>query len=921
MPKHEGFPILAKILLCTLPLMLFVVSTTRAQGDRGGDYYRSQYVKLYRAYLKDTNDVSLHVKLSEFYADTKNPMCNIPLAKRYISRAERKYRSMLGGNDNDKELRRLIGRGITLQSLADAGKKISQSAILKLNSEELSVVQIDQYVECFSDDRQVLRLAGLQRVKTAYRSALRQNTIDAYSSFVKQYPGTDEAKSAEKHIAILVDSIYSTTTDATQTEAYLLKYIENDGVRMAITKRQSESAYKVASSANTIESYRDFLDKYPSSPYSIAVVGRIDSLQYESFKRLRSAKDYVRFALANDGSELADKSIDELFRKVMQENDVQAALLFMQHFSLDPRYVDVYRRFFEWHAQEGSHQLIELFSQTHSDYPFKSSVTDELHEAADIEVVDLKNRYDESMLWNYSELVKTFHSKRIAYVALQRMLQKSIAERDWPSAIERCESFAGRFQGYNKEATDKMYSLLTAQYDGAREPRSVVVDGNEIVGLAVSPTGDAIYYNRLSPSGTKEIWSARMTDGEWKPSGRVIVDGIGNESVEVFSLFDGGKKMLVGVDGDIMVAVCENSSWRVSQNPPYPVNTDYIETDAFMLPDGSGMLLASDRPEGFNVQKSGMNYHGDDALATDIYFVPYTEKGWGEAVNLGFRVNTCYCERYPVLSQDLKTLFFVSDRGGGLGYGDIYVSRRSDSGDWQSWTEPTNLGKEINSAFGERGLSLHPVANTLLFCSQRDGAVGRVFEAETDGLGSENFSKVCFAETDMVDCRVFDAVSGTEMRIDFDGEKRCLTTRNGRRYAVAVLRKNHWQPMCEMVGGKDTFFVAESTSVRDLPGKSFVMNYLVFDTSGDGFSTLGRAEIENLSLFLDKNEGIAVDLIVAFPGTNTGVCHAKSVEIGEKVRNLMESYGLNAGRVTVVGRGNLDNRQATALPTVTVRFK
>ena len=58
----------------------------------------------------------------------------------------------------------------------------------------------------------------------------------------------------------------------------------------------------------------------------------------------------------------------------------------------------------------------------------------------------------------------------------------------------------------------------------------------------------------------------------------------------------------------------------------------------FRVENGTGMLLASDRPNGQNLQPSGALFHGDTALATDLYFIPYTQNGWGAAVNLGVTV-------------------------------------------------------------------------------------------------------------------------------------------------------------------------------------------------------------------------------------------------------------------------------------------
>src|SRR5688500_8696253 len=58
----------------------------------------------------------------------------------------------------------------------------------------------------------------------------------------------------------------------------------------------------------------------------------------------------------------------------------------------------------------------------------------------------------------------------------------------------------------------------------------------------------------------------------------------------------------------------------------------------------------------------------------------------------------CFSERNATLSRDGLLLFFSSDRPGGFGGLDLYVSRRVDRHDDQGWSTPVNLGPNVNSA-------------------------------------------------------------------------------------------------------------------------------------------------------------------------------------------------------------------------------
>ena len=904
---------------------ILFLSSVSAQSvlDKGADYYRSQYVKLYKAYLNDTGDVEVLVKLSRFYTDEHNPMFNIPLAKKYINRAEGKFHAMLKSGEKDNVLRRLINHGITVRSLSEESTKVTQMAVQRLETEELNVVEVDQYLECFQGDKQVLKLAGVQRVNAAYRSALRENTIDAYASFIKKYSGTDQALKAEKHIGVLVDSLFETSLNVEHTRSFLLKYDSCPEVRKVVLRHLSEAAYRSAAAQNSVEAYRAFLEKYPSTPYSMDAYRKLDSLLAVRFSKLKTANDYVDFALANDGTDLADRSIDEIYRKVMDEGDVQAALLFMKHFSLDPRYADVYRRYYEWHAQDGCHQLIEFFLKNNPDYPFKATVASDLNEAADIEVNNLAERFDESRLWNYTEMVKTFPSKRISHVAIQRSIQNFISVGDWVSAAKRCESLKGYCLGYNKEATESLYELITTPYDKNKVPETLNIDIAKVTNVVMAPSGNSIYYTRLSVGGTHEVCLSELENGRWVHRGLVEIEGCDHDDVVCFSLYDNGQKMLIGVDGDILVASGSGLKWHVVEIPPYPVNTDFVETDAFMLADGSGIVLASDRPSGYNVQTSGMYFHGDEAMASDIYYIPFTSLGWGDPVNLGFRINTCYCERYPVVSQDLKTILFVSDCGGGLGYGDIYVSRRADVTDWQSWSQPHNLGIETNTAFAESGLSLLPDGHGILYVSTNGGSDTRVLKADVPVVMSGGFSSIRIevkdAMTDFVDCAIYDAQTGERIRVDFDGSERSALLCNGQSYIVSAIQKDHWLPMFDIIGGQKQMTV-EGKSLTELNGQQYHLPHLKFKDAESDISILGRAQLEQLFFFLHKNPTVNVDVIVDYPGVSTEQCHQNSLTIGEKVKAFLVSSGVASDRVSVVGRGNLSHRSLDSMPSVSVKF-
>ena len=85
-------------------------------------------------------------------------------------------------------------------------------------------------------------------------------------------------------------------------------------------------------------------------------------------------------------------------------------------------------------------------------------------------------------------------------------------------------------------------------------------------------------------------------------------------------------------------------------------------------------------------------------INNDLY-VSFLENDdtWTEPKSLGKKINLkSYNETTPYLAPDGVTLYFSSNRPGGLGYMDIWRTRRLDES-WQKWSEPENLGSPINT--------------------------------------------------------------------------------------------------------------------------------------------------------------------------------------------------------------------------------
>ncbi len=130
------------------------------------------------------------------------------------------------------------------------------------------------------------------------------------------------------------------------------------------------------------------------------------------------------------------------------------------------------------------------------------------------------------------------------------------------------------------------------------------------------------------------------------------------------------------------------------------------------------------------------NYGNEKGFGNfDLYIAYKTKNGWSEPENLGANVNTGYWETAPSLSPDNRTLYFTSDRQGGFGGRDLYFCTKQPNG---KFGKAVNMGAVVNS----NGDDLYPFIcadnQTLFFTSNGHEGYGGtdLFLIRKDLLGN-----------------------------------------------------------------------------------------------------------------------------------------------------------------------------------------
>lgn len=156
-------------------------------------------------------------------------------------------------------------------------------------------------------------------------------------------------------------------------------------------------------------------------------------------------------------------------------------------------------------------------------------------------------------------------------------------------------------------------------------------------------------------------------------------------------------------------------------------NEDFYESDldnnskwgkAFPLPGNINSTTFNEGAQNISQDGKWLLFTGcnfpEGLGSCDLYISYLTKKGWSEPENLGPNVNSEFWESTPSLSPDKRDLYFSSNVPGGFGGKDIWVCHRNENG---KWGQPLNLGSEVNTAGDESTPFIHADNQTLYFNS------------------------------------------------------------------------------------------------------------------------------------------------------------------------------------------------------------
>ena len=318
--------------------------------------------------------------------------------------------------------------------------------------------------------------------------------------------------------------------------------------------------------------------------------------------------------------------------------------------------------------EAGREHLIRSFSPIV--IPLKSRMLTILMEKTPYKVTSVKLEFDGAALTDYFS---------IDAIAITDSNYPIVANIDIPDLLSKGLITERLDENVNSEFTELNPILTpdgkTLYFSRKNHPGNIggVNDKEDIWYSELGPDGKWTLAKNMGPQFNNEFPNFASAVSSATPDGKSVLMLLGNRYLE-------NGKMLAGVS----VSDNINGSW--SNPKPILIENDYNyneKANYFMANTRKSLLMSIEREDSRGGRDMYVSFAKNDSV-------------WSEPLNLGIIVNTSGEDTAPFLASDDKTLYFSSNGFSGFGGSDIYISRRLDD-TWTNWTEPQNMGPDINS--------------------------------------------------------------------------------------------------------------------------------------------------------------------------------------------------------------------------------
>ncbi len=471
---------------------------------------------------------------------------------------------------------------------------------------------------------------------------------------------------------------------------------------------------------------------------------------------------------------------------------------------------------------------------------------------------------------------------------------------------------------------DRLSSNVNSEYDETRP--------------LIAPDGKTIYFSRKyhpdNVGGKKDendIWYSELNTvtNEWKPA-KNLGEPLNTKGANfISSVTPDGKTMVVLLgneyekNGKMQPGISMSSKQGDTWETPVKLNlvNPYIENEDghyFLANNRKTIIMSVERYDAYGERDLYVSFQEGDGL-------------WSEPLNLGNDINSAASELSPFLAPDDETLYFSS--GGFSGYGgtDIYISRRLDD-TWTNWTEPENLGSEINTEVDDIFFTLPPSGKFAYFTrgSQDLNAdihqielpifyqpspvvsiKGKIVDEFTNKPISARISYTLLPEDEDVGYVMSDPKTGEyEILLPAGSEYRYQITADGYDSLQQNIDLNEESDYREIERNLSLSTAnAEERKLKEFfsnkTDKLILGDAVLFDTGSDQLKEKSKTLLDKISNYLSTNEDIKLEISGHSDNVGSADFNKKlSKKRAESVKKYLVKEGISEDRLKTVGHGS-----------------
>ncbi|MCB0585453.1 MAG: PD40 domain-containing protein, partial [Phaeodactylibacter sp.] len=285
---------------------------------------------------------------------------------------------------------------------------------------------------------------------------------------------------------------------------------------------------------------------------------------------------------------------------------------------------------------------------------------------------------------------------------------------------------------------------------------------------------EKLFFTRKTADGDEDLLESRLEKGQWSKGSPVKAINSGNDEGMCTLVRDGRRLYFTACGREGGLGVCDIWEALVSAGGEIGEATPLKGYANSARWESQASISCDGSTIYFASDREG------GLGKSDLYYSKRkTDGSWSTPANLGPRINTDDYEEAPFITNDGRTLYFSSYGHPGMGDQDIFMSWLDDKGEWST---PINLGPPVNTAFRELGLFLSADGTTGYFASERPGGYGNL-DIYKFQLGEQLYSDpVTFLEGLVIDSAMDMPVAAT---VHF-GDRPQITTGPDGRFFLCV---------------------------------------------------------------------------------------------------------------------------------------